>query len=147
MDVILRQDVERLGTAWSVVKVKPGYARNFLIPQGLAIPATVQTLSRLEADRAAQAARAAKEHAEAQALSQRLSSQSVTLQRPAGPEGRLFGSVTNEDIAQALAGLGMTLDKRKILLPEPIKELGVYLVPMKLTPELKVDVKIWVVKQ
>jgi len=147
VDVILRQDIERVGQAWQVVKVKPGFARNYLLPRGLAMPATDQNLRRLEAERAAQAARTAKELAEALALQQRLAAQSVTIQRPAGDEGRLFGSVTNEDIAQALQGLGMTIDKRKILLAEPIKELGVSHVPVKLTAELKVDVKIWVVKQ
>ncbi|MBI4354966.1 MAG: 50S ribosomal protein L9 [Candidatus Omnitrophica bacterium] len=146
MDVILRQDVERVGQAWSVVKVKPGYARNFLLPQGLAMPATERNLSRLETERAVQAARVAKERAAAEAMQGRLNALSVTLPRPSGAEGRLFGSVTNEDIAQALQAQGITIDKRKILLAEPIKELGVYLVPVKLTQELKVDVKILVVK-
>ncbi len=145
MKVILKQDVEQVGRAGQVVEVSPGFSRNFLIPRGLAVRATAGTVAQIEhrkrlvADSLARARRAALE------LKERLETVSCRIAREAGEEDRLFGSVTARDIAAALADEGFEVDHRAIRLDNPIKQLGIYRVEVKLAPEVIAQVKVWVV--
>jgi large subunit ribosomal protein L9 len=147
MQVILKQRLEHLGQPGDVVTVKPGYARNYLIPHGFAYEATDANLKRIERERAqvhrleAQAVGAARERAT------RIEGTSVTFSARAGEEGRLFGSITPADIAEKLAEQGIELDRRQILLDEPIKALGVFSVPIRLHAEVRPEVKVWVIKE
>lgn len=147
VQIILRRDVDDLGEAGEVVDVKPGYARNYLIPQGLAMRATEGNLRRLEEERrhAVRSARREKERAEE--ISSALEGRSVTFTVLAGEEGKLFGSVTAGDIAEQLAREGVPVDKRTIELEEPIKQLGVYRVPIRLHTDVRPEVKVWVVAE
>lgn len=147
VQIILRRDVENLGEAGDVVDVKPGYARNFLIPRGLALRATEGNLRRLEEERrhAVRAARREKERAEE--LATELEGRSVTFTVLAGEEGKLFGSVTTADIAEALAEEGLEIDRRTLRLEEPIKQLGVYRVPVDLHADVRPEIKVWVVAE
>ena len=147
MEIILKRSVENLGDAGEIVDVKPGYARNYLIPQGLALRATAGNRRRLEEERrhSLRAEERAKERAEE--LAEEVEGRSLTFTVLAGEEGRLFGSVTSADIAEALEKEGVTVDRRKIVLDEPIKELGVYRVTVDLHPEVRPEVKVWVVAE
>ncbi|MGH7539696.1 MAG: 50S ribosomal protein L9 [Gemmatimonadota bacterium] len=146
-DVILRRDVENLGEAGELVSVKPGYARNYLIPQGLALPATDGNCRRFE-EEARQAARSATREKEmAEGLAGELEGRSLTFTVKAGEEGRLYGSVTAGDIADALLAEGVSVDRRLIQLDEPIKELGAYRVAVRLHAEVKPEIKVWVVAE
>lgn len=147
MEVILKQDVENLGAAGELVSVKPGYARNYLIPQGLALRATEGNRRRLEEERRHTQRAEERERERAEALAEKLDGRSLTFTVMAGEEGRLYGSVTNVDIADALEREGLPVDRRTVLLDEPIKELGVYRVPIRLHPEVRPEVKIWVVAE
>lgn len=144
MKVILREDVEKLGKAGEVVKVADGYGRNFLIPRQLAVPADVRNLRALEHERRVIENRAAKNRRAAESLGARLASLSLTLPAKAGEEGKLFGAITSRDIALALEGAGVPVDRRLILLPEPIKQVGDYRVKVKTgtdpVPEVSVRV-------
>lgn len=147
MEIILKRTVENLGDAGEIVDVKPGYARNYLIPQGLALRATTSNRRRLEEERrhSLRAEERAKEKADE--LAQQIEGRSLTFTVLAGEEGKLFGSVTSADIAEELEEEGVTVDRRKIVLEEPIKELGVYRVPVDLHPEVRPEVKVWVVAE
>ena len=147
MEVVLHQDVERLGTKGQTVRVKDGFARNFLLPRGLALPSTAAALARMAAEQHALQARLEKDRAYAQQLQDTLSHKSVTIAMAAGPDDKLFGSVTKAHIAAALRQDGFDIDKRKIELPEPITALGVYHVPARIHPEVVANVNVWVVKQ
>lgn len=147
MDVILLQDVERLGARGQTVRVKDGFARNFLLPRGLASPATAEALRRVAAEQQVVQARLARERAYLEEQKQRLEQKSVTIAVAAGTDDKLFGSVTNAHIAAALQQDGLDIDKRKIALPEPIKTLGVYHVPVRLSSDVTATVNVWVVKQ
>jgi large subunit ribosomal protein L9 len=144
MEVILREDVKSLGRAGELVKVKPGYARNFLLPQGLAFEATEGNRKRIEAESKSRNARQAQERSEAEAQAARLSAVSITLTRKAGEGDRLFGSITAQDIADALAAKGQAVDKRKIELEHPIKTIGEHTVPVQLHHDVVAQVKITV---
>ncbi len=147
MEVILRQSIDRVGAPGDIVKVSPGYARNFLLPRGLAYEATPGNKKRIAQERSRlEAAEAARREA-AEALAKRLEEVSVTFSARVGDEGKLFGSVTAADIAQQLETQGFHVEKRQIDLPEPIKALGVYRVPVRLHPEVKLEIKVWVIKQ
>lgn len=146
-DVILRQNVENLGEAGELVAVKPGYARNYLIPQGLALPATEGNRRRFEEERRQAARSAVREREQADELAAEIEGHSLTFAVKAGEEGRLYGSVTAADIAEALLAEGLSVDRRLIELEEPIKELGVYRVPVRLHAEVRPEVKIWVVAE
>jgi large subunit ribosomal protein L9 len=147
MEVILRQSIDRVGAPGDIVKVSPGYARNFLLPRGLAYEATPGNKKRIAQERSRlEAAEAARREA-AEALAKRLEEVSVTFSARVGDEGKLFGSVTAADIAQQLETQGFHVEKRQIDLPEPIKALGVYRVPVRLHPEVKPEIKVWVIKQ
>ncbi|MEE8317298.1 MAG: 50S ribosomal protein L9 [Candidatus Omnitrophota bacterium] len=147
MKIILIEDVKKLGSMGDIVQVKDGYARNFLFPRNLARLATGSNLKIIEEIKKRKVSSLAKEKRLAEELKERLSSVSCTIPAEAGDDDRLFGSVTAQDIAQAFEEKGFSIDKRKILIEEPIKKLGVYHVSLRLHPEVTGDVKVWVVKR
>ncbi|HEY4393634.1 MAG TPA: 50S ribosomal protein L9 [Polyangia bacterium] len=147
MQVILRDDMDNLGKSGEVVNVKPGYARNYLLPRGLAIKATASDVTRVEHEKRIIAARAAKLAKEAQAEADNLSQVSVSIARAVGEEDKLFGSVTGRDISEALKEKGVLVDAKKIHLDEPIKALGLVEVPVKLGRGITANIKVWVVKK
>ena len=147
MDVILRQDVDKLGRAGEMVTVKDGFARNFLLPQGLAYLATEGNKRRLEAERAQKGRKHAAEVQASKEVAARLEAVSLTFTMKAGEGDKLFGSVTGSDIADRLKAEGFGVDKKAIELDEPLKALGVYKVPVRLHPEVKPEVRVWVVRE
>jgi large subunit ribosomal protein L9 len=146
MEVILRQDVSDLGKAGQIVKVKAGYGRNYLIPRGLAYAATAGNKARVEAEARRRKEMLVREGSDAAALAARLTASDLTFQVQAGEGDKLFGSVTSADIAARLAEMGHVIDKRIIELPEPIKMVGVYKVPVRLHPDVRPELRVWVVK-
>ncbi len=147
MEVILKQDVDRIGKVGAVVKVKDGFARNFLLPNGLAVLLTSANLKKIEEGKQHKALQSEKAKKEAQNLSSRLANLSLTLQVLTQEEDKLYGSISSQDIANALKEEKVNIDKNAIILNEPIKSLGIYEVPVKLHPEVSTTVKIWVVKK
>ena len=147
MQVILRDDLDNLGKSGEVVNVKEGYARNYLLPRGLAIKATASDVKRVEHEKRVIAARTAKLAKEAQAEADGLSKISVSIARAVGEEDKLYGSVTSRDIAEALAEQNVKIDSKKIHLEEPIKTLGMTEVQVKLGRGVNATIKVWVVKQ
>lgn len=147
MEIILRQAVENLGKPGDVVKVKPGYARNYLLPHGLAYEATPGNLKRIKQERDRLDAAENERRATAQELAEKVEKVSLTFSARVGEEGKLFGSVTATDIAQQLEAQGLHIEKRQIDLHEPIKALGVYRVPVRLHADVKPEVRVWVIKQ
>lgn len=146
MEVILRQAIENLGKPGDVVKVKNGYARNFLLPRALAYEATAGNLKRIQQERDRLEAAENERRDAAQVLASRLEQVSLTFAARVGEEGKLFGSVTAADIAQQLEQQGHHVEKRQIDLHEPIKALGVYRVPIRLHADVKPEVRVWVIK-
>jgi large subunit ribosomal protein L9 len=147
MQIILQEDVEKLGTRGQVVDVANGYARNFLLPRNLGIEATPGNLKRLEKMRATFAKKEATEKEAAQKLAELLSAVSLSITRKAGENDQLFGSVTTGDIADALALQGYQIEKRKIVLADPVKVIGEYQIPIKLHREITSTVKLTVSKE
>jgi large subunit ribosomal protein L9 len=147
MQIILQEDVEKLGTRGQLVEVAEGYARNFLLPRKLGLEATAGNLKRLEKMRANFAKKEATEKAAAQQQGDLLAAVSLEFTRKAGENDQLFGSVTSGDIAEALAAKGFEIDKKRIVLAEPIKIMGEYEVPVKLHREVSANVKIAVKKE
>jgi large subunit ribosomal protein L9 len=147
MDVILREDVEKLGHAGEVVTVKDGYARNFLLPRGLAYLATDGNRRRLDAEQRQRDRRAAAEVSGARDEAARLGAVSLSFTMKAGEGDKLFGSVTAGDIAEHLKAEGMLVDRRAIELDEPLKALGAYKVPIRLHADVKAEIRVWVVKE
>lgn len=147
MEVILRQAIENLGKPGDVVKVKPGYARNFLLPRGLAYEATAGNLKRIQQERDRLEAAENERRSGAQSIADKLEQVSLTFSARVGEEGKLFGSVTAADIAQQLEAQGFSIEKRQIDLHEPIKALGVYKVPVRLHADVKPEIRVWVIKQ
>lgn len=147
MEVILREDVDNLGSRGEVVKVAPGYARNFLLPKRLAVAATDSNRKIVEQERQAHLRKEAKLKGEAEDLSKLLGGVSVTIAQKAGENDQLFGSVTSKDIADALAAKNFTIDRRKVQLDEPIKQLGEFKVPLRLHRDVTVEVTVNVVKE
>jgi large subunit ribosomal protein L9 len=147
IEVILREDVKSLGNAGDLVRVKPGYARNFLLPKGFAYQATPGNKKRIEAEAKARRIRLAADKVDAEALAAQLSEVAITLARKAGEGDRLFGSITAQDIADALAAAGHEVDKRKIDLESPVKSVGEHVVPLKLHPEVVADIHLTVVPE
>jgi len=145
IQVVLREDVEKVGKIGQVVKVKPGFARNFLLPRGLATVATKGNIERIEHEKTAALARAAKLRTSAEAVAQKLSTVAIEIAQPVGEEGKLYGSVTTKDIAAALHAKGYAVDRKKLVLAEPIKTLGEYSVVAKLGPEVSATIKVTVV--
>jgi large subunit ribosomal protein L9 len=146
MEVILREDVSNLGSRGEVVKVAPGYARNFLIPKKLAVTATESNKKIVEQERQSHLRKEAKAQGEAQDLAKLMTGVSVTISQKAGENDQLFGSVTSKDVADALAAKGFTIDRRKIQLDEPIKSLGEFKVPVKLHKDVTAEVTVVVAK-
>jgi large subunit ribosomal protein L9 len=147
MEIILRQAVENLGKPGDVVKVKAGYARNYLLPHGLAYEATPGNLKRIQQERDRLEAAENERRTTAQGFAEKLEQVSLTFSARVGEEGKLFGSVTATDIAQQLETQGFHVEKRQIDLHEPIKALGVYRVPIRLHADVKPEVRVWVIKQ
>ncbi len=147
MDVILREDVEKLGRAGEVVTVKDGYGRNFLLPRGLAYLATDGNRRRLDAEQRLRDRKSAAAVGEAREMAVRLEAVSLSFTMKAGEGDKLFGSVTAADIADRLGAEGFAVDKRAVELPEPIKALGAYKVPVRLHADVKPEIRVWVVKE
>ena len=147
MEVILRDDLPKLGRRGEVVTVKDGYARNFLFPRKLALPATPGNRKQIEQEKAAHARREAKEVSDADALAGMLADVTLTISAKAGESDQLFGSVTAMDIAEALAVKGYNIDKRKVELEEPIKTIGEYQVPLRLHRDVTATVKVNVTRE
>jgi len=147
MKVILREDVASVGTAGETVDVKGGYARNFLFPRSLAIPATKANLKAIGEIYKQKELRVKKARRQAEIVKERIEKLSLSAEVLVGEEEKLFGSVTSGDIAEMLAKEGVTVDKRAIELEAPIKVLGVYTIPVKIDKEVTADLKLWVVKK
>jgi large subunit ribosomal protein L9 len=147
MEIILRQGVENLGKPGDVVNVKAGYARNYLLPHGLAYEATPGNLKRIQQERDRLEAAENERRSSAQGIAEKLEQVSLTFSARVGEEGKLFGSVTATDIAQQLESQGFHVEKRQIDLHEPIKALGVYRVPVRLHADVKPEIRVWVIKQ
>ena len=144
MKIILRENVEHLGAVGEIVSVRDGYARNFLIPRGLAYYASPKAIRVLEGEKKQYEGRMAKLKTEAELVAAKLAETQVSIAMQVGEEGRLFGSVTNQMIAQELLDKGFTIDRRTIVLDEPIKSVGEFEVTVKLHPEVHAPLKVWV---
>jgi large subunit ribosomal protein L9 len=147
IEVILREDIKTLGRAGEMVRVKPGYARNYLLPKGLAYEATEGNRKRIAAETRVRAAKDQAERTEAERVAGTLGGLSLTLKGKAGEEGKLFGSITSQDIADALAGQGYAFDRRKIELEHPIKTTGTHAVSLRLHPEVHAELRVSVVAE
>jgi len=147
MEVILKEDVPKLGSRGDVVKVAEGYGRNFLLPKKLAIEATTANKAVIEQMKASSVRKSAKEKSDAELLAKQYEGVSLTFTRKAGEHDALFGSVTSSDIAHELEGRGFKIDRRKIELDQPIKNIGEVSVPIKLHKEVTTHVKVTVVKE
>ncbi len=147
MEVILREDIANLGQMGDVVRVRDGYARNYLLPRGLVLVANKQNLKAFEHQKRVIAGQKDRVLRHAQVLGEKLAAASLIMPARVGEEGKLFGSVTNIDIEKALKAKGFDVDRRKIHLEEPIKAVGEYEVPVRLTADLTVAVKVSVVSQ
>ena len=147
MDVILKSDMDNLGKAGEVVTVKDGYARNYLLPRGLAYEATEGNKKRLDAEKGRSLKKHAAEVGAARDVATKLEAVSLTFTMKAGEGDKLFGSVTAADVAEKLKGEGFAVDKKAIELSEPLKTLGVFKVPVRLHTEVKPEVRVWVVKE
>jgi len=140
--VLLREDIDKLGARGEIVKVKAGYARNYLLPRKLAVEATASNVKQIESERAALMKREAKERSTAESQAEHLRSVTLKFERKVGEAGVLYGSVTSMDVAQALKESGYEVDRRKILLREPIKRFGSYAVPVRLHRDVTVEVPV-----
>ena len=147
MKVILLESINKLGKAGEVITVKEGYARNYLIPHNKAKVATPGNMKILDSLKKKQVQEEAKLLEEATSIANKISALSLTISAQAGEEEKLFGSVSSDDIASALSEQGVTIDKKDIVLDEPIKKLGVYQVTVKIHPEVKATLRVWVVKK
>lgn len=147
MEVILRDHVENLGRRGEIVKVADGYARNYLLPRKLAVPATDANKKWIERERKVVDTREAEERSGAEAMAARLTALEIAITRKVGENDHLYGSVTNADIAEALAAKGFEIDRRKILLADPIKALGESTVPVKLHREVTAQIRVTVKKE
>jgi len=145
MQVILKEDVHNLGKSGDLVNVKPGFGRNYLIPQGLAVAATAGNIKQIEHEKKLITARNAKLLKDAQSIADKLAAIEVQIEQTAGEDDKLFGSVTSRDIAEALKAKGVTVDHKKIVLPEPIKTIGYHTVDVKLGNGVVGKVKVVVI--
>ena len=146
MEVILLQDVEGLGFAGDIVNVKPGYMRNLLAPRKLALRASKRNRAVAEEKKRVTQARLQRQEKVYIELAETLSNVEITIEMQVGEEERLFGSVTTQDIQKALAEQGLNIDRHSVILDEPIKALGVYSVPVKVSAELQSEIKIYIIK-
>jgi large subunit ribosomal protein L9 len=147
MKVILQEDVPDLGEAGDLVEVKSGYGRNFLIPKGLAVLATPRNIKTIEHQRRLFTDRQTKLHSQASELAEQINILSATFTRKSGEDDKLYGSVTSQNIAEFFTSQNLPVDRKQIMLEEPIKSLGAYNVPIKLHPGVVAEIKVWVVKE
>jgi large subunit ribosomal protein L9 len=147
MEVILREHVDNLGRRGEIVKVADGYARNYLLPRKLALPVTESNKKHVERERRKLEAREAEEKSQAEAIAARLSTVDIVIARRVGETEQLYGSVTAADITEFLTNKGFEIDRRKIILPEPLKTIGDHDVPLKLHREVTVPLKVHVVRE
>lgn len=147
VQVVLQHDVEKLGKSGEVVKVRPGYARNYLLPRGFAVSATTAHMNRIAHEKAVAVAKGDKVRKEMQAVAEKIGALVVQLTVKVGADERMFGSVTAKDIHAAAAAKGVVFDRKKLVLAEPIKALGTYELPVKLLGDLTATFKVEVVKQ
>jgi len=147
MEVILNKDVPNIGKTGQVIKAKDGFARNFLIPNGLAVPVNTANLKKLEEDKQRKTLQQEKLKKEADQLSQKISGLSLTIPVLTQEEDKLYGSIGVVELVAALKEEGIELEKNKIVLAEPLKALGIYEVPVKLHPEVTATLKVWIVKK
>jgi len=147
MEVILNQDIDRIGKTGQIVKVKDGFARNFLIPNGMAVPVTSANLKKIEEGKQQKTLQLEKAKREAEELKAKLARLSLTMPVLTHEEDKLYASITAQDLATALSEEGFNIDKNSIVLEEPIKALGIYEVSVNLHPEISAKVKVWIVKK
>lgn len=147
MKLILRKNVEKLGKPGEIIETKRGYARNYLIPQGFAIEASTANMKIYEQEKATAHRRFQQEISTAEEFAAQLNTVSVTATIQVGEEDRVFGAITNQNIAELLAEKGYEIDRKKIILEEPIKALGVFEVPIKIHSEVEAKIKVWVVRE
>ncbi len=147
MEVILQEDVPNLGRIGDVVKVRDGFGRNYLLPRKLAVVADSRNLRMLEHQKRMAASKKERVHKDAQSLGEKITALTLVIKARAVEEDRLFGSVTNQDIEKALQDHGITVDRRKIILAEPIKQLGSYTVPIHLSSDVRTNVNVQVVRE
>ena len=140
--VLLREDVDDLGARGEIVRVRAGYARNYLLPRNLAVAATAGNVKGIESERAALLKKEAKERATAEAQSQQMGALELEFKRKAGEQGALYGSVTSMDVAEALKERGYEIDRHRIHMREPLKRLGEYTVPVRLHREVTIDLRV-----
>ena len=145
--IVLQEDVEHLGSSGDVVRVRPGYARNYLIPRQLGVPATAGNLARVEELKRIAVARKEQQRKEAEELAKKLESTSVKIVRVVGEDNKMFGSVTSKDIAEAYEAIGIPLERKRIVLSDPIKQLGLAEVEVRLPHDVKAVLRVEVVKQ
>ena len=146
MEVILLKDLEGLGSEGEIVKVKPGFARNFLVPKGIALRASKSNLAVAEERKRINEAKENRAEKANQVLIDKLAKTNITIEVQVGEEERIFGSVTTQDIQKSLEEKGITIDRSCILMEEPIKSLGVYNIPVKITVDLESEIKVYVIK-
>ncbi len=146
MKILLQRNVDKLGLIGTIVEVAPGYGRNFLLPKGLAVEVTKDNLNRFEGMKRRLIAEEKETKAKYKVLAKELEKASCTIIANASEEGRLYGSVTDRDIAQQYSSDGLAVDPKAIILEEPIRELGIYKVKIRLHPEVECEAKVWVVK-
>jgi len=147
MEIILLEDIPSLGKMGDLVKVSDGYGRNYLIPNKLAIKATPKSRKRLEHEKRFAQDKMDKVKRDAEKLAKRIEKFSCTISKPVGESGKLFGSVTSKEIEQHLNESGFQIERKNIELEEPIRNLGVYTVPIRIHPEVTANLKLWVVKE
>ena len=145
MQLILKEDIHNLGKSGELVTVKPGFGRNYLLPQGKAVLASETNVARLEHEKRLIATKNARLLKDAQSIADRLNQVEVTIERQVGAEDKIFGSVTTRDVEQALAEKGVKIDRKKLVMAEPIKSLGIYTLDVKLAPGVIAKLKVWVV--
>ncbi|MFA5500245.1 MAG: 50S ribosomal protein L9 [Candidatus Omnitrophota bacterium] len=147
MKIILCQTIDRLGKAGDCVNVKEGYARNYLFPKNLAKEATPGNIKSLESLKKKQAIEDENKLKDARALAEKIAALSITISAKAGEEEKLFGAVTSDMVSKALEPEGISIDKKEIIIDDPIKKLGVYQIGVKLHPEVKATLRVWIVKE
>jgi large subunit ribosomal protein L9 len=147
IQVVLQSDVENVGISGELVKVRPGFARNYLLPRSLAVPATTAAINRINHEKAVAVAKNEKAKKEARAVADKMGAVTVTIARPVGEDEKLFGSVTAKEIHAAFEAKGIAFDRKKMQLAEPIKALGTFEIPVKLTSDVTATLKVEVVKK
>ena len=147
LQVVLQTNVDKVGDSGELVKVRPGFARNYLIPRGLAVPATTAAVNRINHEKAVALAKADKNKKEMQAFAEKINALKLTLSRSVGEDDKLFGSVTSKEIENAAKAAGVAIDRKKMHLAEPLKALGTFEIPIKLMTDVTATLKVEVVKK